>query len=488
MRRWIVALLCVLAPAVAGAQTFQDFISRLYATPDSLRQALVDSFTTAVPRSPVIDRDTVCSYYWRGSAGTVTVPGDANGWSASAFPMARVPATDLWYYTRNFESDARLDYKYVTNGSTWILDPRNPNTVSGGYGPNSELRMPRHVPPPEIVYDPGIPHGALRDTTWYSYNLGNARVVRIYTPPGYSASQDSFPVVVFHDGLEYVTLAYANNVLDYLISRGRIRPVIGVFIPPVNRTAEYAGSQINQFTAFVANEIIPFMDAAYRTRRHPQWRATLGASNGGNIALWLGYARPDVFGNVAAHSSNVIDTIARGLQSRPLLPLRFYLDIGTYDIAVLIPLVRNLRGILQTKGYPHRYQELHDGHSWGNWRMHIDDALEYFFPGPAVGVGGDETAPGLPEGMRLEQNYPNPFNGATVIRFSVNRGEVQSAKRVRLAVYDLLGREVAVLMDGVVGSGVHAVEFRAEGLSSGVYLYRLTAGGNVITRKLAYIR
>jgi len=184
----------------------------------------------------------------------------------------------------------------------------------------------------------------------------------------------------------------------------------------------------------------------------------------------------------------VIDTISRGLQSRPLLPLKFYLDIGTYDIAVLIPLVRNLRGILQTKGYPHRYQELHDGHSWGNWRMHIDDALEYFFPGPAVSVGGDEAAPGLPEGMRLEQNYPNPFNGTTVIRFSVNRGEVQSAKRVRLAVYDMLGREVAVLVDGMVEPGEHDLTFDGSSLASGMYLYRLEAGGFVDTKRMLLLR
>ena len=482
MKRILTALTLLFLPAAAEAQSFQDFLNRLYAAPDSLRQGIVDSFTTAQPRSPVLERDTLAHYYWRGSASTVTVPGDANGWSASAFPMARVPATDFWYHSRVFERDARLDYKFVTGGSNWILDPRNPYTVMGGFGPNSELRMPGHVPPAEIVYDPGIPHGDIRDTIWFSNALGNSRRVRIYTPPGYATSQDSFPVVVFHDGLEYVSLAYANNVLDYLIARGRIRPLIAVFIPPVNRVPEYRTTQINQFTSFVADDVMRYMDGAYRTRRNQAWRATLGASDGGHIALWLGYARPDVFGNVSAHSSNVTDTISRGLQSGPPRPLKFYLDIGTYDIAQLIPLVRNLRGILVARGYPLRYQELHDGHSWGNWRSHIDDALEYFFPGPAVGVQ-EGTGAGMPDGMTLEQNHPNPFNPSTVVRFSVRREE-----RVRLVVYDLLGRAVAVLVDGVVHPGEHSVRFEAGGMAAGVYLYSLEQAGRRLSRKMLYLR
>ena len=55
--------------------------------------------------------------------------------------MTRIGGTDFFYYSKHFELNARLDYKFVADGS-WILDPENPHKVYGGYGPNSELAMP----------------------------------------------------------------------------------------------------------------------------------------------------------------------------------------------------------------------------------------------------------------------------------------------------------------------------------------------------------
>lgn len=457
------------------AQTFQHFITRVNSAPEGQRTAIVDSFMNAVGIFPLIEGTTSVHFVYRGSASSVTVPGDANNWTISALPMTRLSTTDLWYRSETYEPDARLDYKFVLNGSTWILDPRNPFTVSGGFGPNSELRMPHYVPAPEIVYYPNILHGTLRDTTFFSTNLNNSRTIRIYTPPGYETSSDSFGIMVFHDGLEYVTLAHANNVLDYLIHHNRIKPVIGVFVPPVNRTAEYAGNQMVAFSSFIVNELMPYIDARYRTRRHPESRATLGASNGGNIALWLGLNHSNVFGNVAAQSSNIISSISSGFQSNPRLDLKLYLDLGTYDIPQLIPLVRNFIPILQTKGYIYQYNEYHEGHSWGNWRAHIDNALEMFFPASPVSV--TETSL-LPDGFALFQNYPNPFNPGTSISYRLS-----AISQVTLKVYDILGCEVATLVNEVRGPGEHSVHFTASGLASGTYFYRLTAGAHSITKK-----
>ena len=89
---------------------------------------------------------------------------------------------DLGYASRKFETDARLDCKFILNGSNWILDPRNPHQVTGGSGPNSELRMPAYVPSPEILYYPAIPHGTVTDTLIASDTLKNSRHVRVYTP------------------------------------------------------------------------------------------------------------------------------------------------------------------------------------------------------------------------------------------------------------------------------------------------------------------
>jgi hypothetical protein len=89
----------------------------------------------------------------------------------------------------------------------------------------------------------------------------------------------------------------------------------------------------------------------------------------------------------------------------------------------------------------------------------------------------------VPGEFRLEQNYPNPFNPSTTIKFELPKSSV-----VRLTVYDILGREVALLVNETRGAGVHEVKFDASNLSSGIYLYRLQAGNLVQTRKLVLLR
>ena len=88
-----------------------------------------------------------------------------------------------------------------------------------------------------------------------------------------------------------------------------------------------------------------------------------------------------------------------------------------------------------------------------------------------------------PLGIRLDQNYPNPFNPSTAIRWTMDAGS-----ETHLAVYDVLGREVAVLVDGWMPAGSHSVTFDATDLPSGVYVYRMIAGGQTLQRKLTLIR
>ena len=83
----------------------------------------------------------------------------------------------------------------------------------------------------------------------------------------------------------------------------------------------------------------------------------------------------------------------------------------------------------------------------------------------------------------LGQNYPNPFNPSTTIRY-----ELPKSSTVRLSVYDLLGREVSVLVDESRNAGVHETTYDAVGLSSGVYFVRMQAGSFVETKTLLLIR
>lgn len=96
---------------------------------------------------------------------------------------------------------------------------------------------------------------------------------------------------------------------------------------------------------------------------------------------------------------------------------------------------------------------------------------------------GVETPPDLPAIFALEQNYPNPFNPASMIGY-----QVPVASTVRLVVYDLLGREVAELVNERKVAGRYETQFNARNLASGVYLYRLTAMNFVQTRKMLVIK
>jgi hypothetical protein len=90
----------------------------------------------------------------------------------------------------------------------------------------------------------------------------------------------------------------------------------------------------------------------------------------------------------------------------------------------------------------------------------------------------------LPSSFALYQNYPNPFNPTTSIRYEIN-----STQLVTLTVYNVLGKEVATLVNREQHPGIYSVTFDASGLSSGVYFYVLKAGSEFTqTRKMILIK
>jgi hypothetical protein len=139
-----------------------------------------------------------------------------------------------------------------------------------------------------------------------------------------------------------------------------------------------------------------------------------------------------------------------------------------------------------------------DGYNVLNWPTEL-----------LVGVGATES---IPQVYALAQNYPNPFNPTTTIRFTIpysartgtsgpvahgrdgspsdprGPGGSHVAGNVRLVVYDLLGRQVAVLVNEKKAPGSYDVKFDARNLASGMYLYRLTAGSFVETKKMVVMK
>jgi enterochelin esterase-like enzyme len=337
------------------------------------------------------------AFLYRGDADCVTWVGDFNNWNpnAATWHGRRLAGTDLWILDKTFPADTRVDYKLVANGDQWMLDPANPLQSWSGFGPNSELRMPAYQFPQETVRRPAAPRGKIfENVKLASDSLGYDVHYRVYAPADYDRRQlKNLPVVYVADGHEYAAdhLGGMAVVLDNLIAERSLAPLLAVFIDPRDpatsdnrRHAEYA--QNSKFAAFVADELVPAVDAAYRTRRASDGRAILGTSLGGLCAAHVGAAHPDVFGKVAVQSPASFERFAPdtlGLYaSQPLQKkLKLYVTAGTMgDGRGGVELAK----VLEEHRYDFTFVEVNQGHSWGAWRGLLKGMLtELFGPAPS---------------------------------------------------------------------------------------------------------
>ncbi|MEE9448530.1 MAG: T9SS type A sorting domain-containing protein, partial [Ignavibacteriaceae bacterium] len=132
-------------------------------------------------------------------------------------------------------------------------------------------------------------------------------------------------------------------------------------------------------------------------------------------------------------------------------------------------------GFIYIAGRPYRYES---SASYQNYNYIIDNWLNYF----PVGVE-DESASGLIKNYQLFQNYPNPFNPSTIIKYAV-----PEESPVRIKVFDLTGREVAILVDEVKQPGTYEITFNAEKYASGVYIYQMISGDFVQVKKMSFLK
>lgn len=165
----------------------------------------------------------------------------------------------------------------------------------------------------------------------------------------------------------------------------------------------------------------------------------------------------------------------------------------------------NLNGIAIIWADPHPYSfhvgKTRDGETWMRQSLPVqrvepafielaDRTTGYIFASNNIIIKLTDTAftsieeePAIPREFTLSQNFPNPFNPETVIRYAL-----PVAGYAKGVVYDLLGREVATLIDGEKSAGKHEIKFNATGLPSGVYIFRLEAGNNSAAMKMVLLR
>ncbi len=115
--------------------------------------------------------------------------------------------------------------------------------------------------------------------------------------------------------------------------------------------------------------------------------------------------------------------------------------------------------------------------------MPVGVTAQYFHFSADILLPGVEGSDVVVNKFNLEQNYPNPFNPSTVIQYSI-----PTSSYIQLSVYDVLGNEVATLVNEEKSAGSYEIEFKADGLTSGIYFYKLTAGSFVNTKKMLFLK
>ncbi len=366
-----------------------ELIATIEQTADSelqlkMANELWDSLV-AQKRIPWISNDTIIFLY-KGSGSSVHFVGDMTGWGIKEDYLAtKIGNSTIWYLLKTFPTDARIDYKVVTNGSNWTMDPNNPKQQLSGFGYNSAFSMPEYDSSVYLVENLNIAKGTLSEAQLISSsNLGHNVRYWVYTPTGYT-NLSNLSTIYVADGQEYKQKGMGSmvTVLDNLIAANLINPVIAVFVDPVNpatsqnQRAELFLNNVN-YADFFAQELVPFIDANYKTNPDALSRAILGTSYGGNNATWFGYQIPETFKLIASQSpafqSNVLTLYSN---SATLGMSKFFITTGVINDTELY--ADQLEQILISKGVPYKYMKVNEGHSWGNWSALLDEMLVYFF-------------------------------------------------------------------------------------------------------------
>jgi enterochelin esterase-like enzyme len=388
-RRWplLVGLMAVVLAAGCGEpDTFRGLLRSLDGMKAEDRAAAIERFVAARGGTPVIEDRARLVFLARTRDGIPPrVVGDFNGWANTAEgydvtvgEMEPIDGTDWWWLQGEAYTNARLEYVLLYDREP-IPDPLNPRTITSIVGARSEIRMPFWQPHPELDEDTPVPSGEVRAERVTSAALGGERRVWVYLPPGYEAAGALLPVVFVLDGGTWAIDMRVPLILDRLIARSAIPPVIAVFVEPQDRQEEY--SRNDAWRRFMTAELVPWVDGRYRTFPSPDRRVVLGSALSAYAAVDLAIEAPAVFGAVAAIAPPVqTATLITNQAHAPaaIRSLRFFVIGGTYD--AIVDGARRLRTALSETNAAEDYLEVHEGHNWDMFRGYLDDVLTRLLP------------------------------------------------------------------------------------------------------------
>ena len=327
------------------------------------------------PQSPSVfirkgETETEMMFSYIGNEKSVQIAGDFTGWKPS--DLMKFQNFDGYSVKfLKFPNSARVEYKLIVDGK-WIVDPLNPNKVDNGVGGENSFFTMLDYKPTTWVDSSGMTKSAISIERVNSKIYGE-REVQVYVPEGYE--KQPLPVMYVQDGSDYQKRADAVAIQRNLVKANKIKPFIMVFIDYKDRMKEYLAS--DDYAKYVATEIVPMIDAKYKTVKSRDGRAILGASLGGITSFHAALKYPEIFGRVGGQSSSFWVDNERVVKELEALDatkakFKFYLDDGTLEG---VEDSRKVFEILKKKGFDVTYKEAEAGHNWTAWRDRLADAF-----------------------------------------------------------------------------------------------------------------
>jgi enterochelin esterase-like enzyme len=349
---------------------------------------------------PLVDGSLV-TFVWLGHADGVSLRHWVYGLESST-TLLRAPGTDIWHLTLEIPPNSRVEYKFEIHrngGSDWIQDPLNKARARDPFGANSVLQGAGYVIPEWTHHDSLSREGSLTTTHIDSKAFGGRREIKVYLPARFRRTRQ-YPLLVVHDGDDYMRFADMITVLNNLIHRLEIPDMIVAFTTSPDRMREYADDESH--ARYLTEELLPFMNQNFPVVDSPQARCLMGASFGGVASFSTACRYPGVWGRLLLQSGSFAFTdIGRRNRRGPLfdrvvefvnayradpsaVSQRVFVSCGVYES--LIYENRSLIPLLNATGMQVRFTEARDGHNWQNWRDRLREGLSWLFPGPLLFV------------------------------------------------------------------------------------------------------
>lgn len=346
--------------------------------------------------SPIVEGSHT-TFLFRGHAAEVRIRHRVQG-LADPLPLRRIENTDLWYVVIDLPSNSRVEYQVevmVDGNYHRFNDPLNPRVAHSPVGSSSVCFSAGYQVPEWSHYDPDARPGELIEVNVPSRALRRTNQVQVYLPARFRRSH-RYPLLIVHDGSDYLNYSSMKTVLDNLIHRMDVAEVVAAFIRPGNRLVEYPNHAAH--ARYVSAELLPTLEEKLPLAAVPAARCLMGSSFGAIASLSTAVRSPGTYGSLLMQSGSFVFTDIGGdhgggpafdpvvkfmnrYRARPIRPVdRIFVSCGVYE-----PLIVRNRAMVPTfqeVGAEVRFVESRDGHNWESWRDRLRDGLSWVFPGP----------------------------------------------------------------------------------------------------------